>query len=80
MSEQKVTSLFDGATYEKTPSPECIKVLEDALEMARSGEISGVVLAYTHFDGCGAWSMPAGAPWARSPSPATSWVSSSWCG
>lgn len=33
------------------PDESVVKVLEDALEMARSGEITGVSMVYSYFDG-----------------------------
>lgn len=33
------------------PDPSVVKALEDVLEMARSGEITGVAMTYAFFDG-----------------------------
>jgi hypothetical protein len=46
----KVASLFGGPTGERETDQSCIETLEEWLEMARSGEIVGVVVVGLRFD------------------------------
>lgn len=50
----KVVALHgeSSATGEREPNPVCIELLERWLEMAKSGEMIGVVVSGRSFDGC----------------------------
>ena len=45
-----VKSLFGGPTGERKPNQAAIIVLEQMLEMARTGEVVGVVIGAQYFD------------------------------
>ena len=47
----EVKSIFGGPTGAPEPSPACVEVLEVWLEMAKSGHITGAVLAGQCCDG-----------------------------
>ena len=46
-----VVSLHGGPTGERKPSPMCIEAIEEVLELAKAGEITGVAIASVYFDG-----------------------------
>jgi hypothetical protein len=49
----KVVALHGGPVEQPgVPDPDVIEQLERALEMARSGEMTGLVMVSNHFDGC----------------------------
>jgi hypothetical protein len=52
-----VHSLWGQPTGERTPQPELVAALEDALERARSGEIVGAAFATVYCDGLSGWSL-----------------------
>lgn len=52
---EKVTSIFGGPVGIPEPNMNCISVLEDMLEKARSGEVIGAAVAVMHADGLSSW-------------------------
>lgn len=52
MSEGRVVSMFGGPTGERQVSDDVIRVLEDLLERAHSGEVIGFSGAVLVHDGC----------------------------
>ena len=52
-----VVGLHGGPVGGREVSEEVIKCLEEALEMARSGEIRAVVISFRYFDDVGGYAM-----------------------
>lgn len=52
-----VVAIDGGAVPAREPNASCIALLADWLEMARSGEIIGVVAVGLSHDGCGQWAL-----------------------
>lgn len=52
---QNVASLFGGPTGQREANQNCVATLEKWLEMAKAGEIVGVVMAGLTHDRCGTW-------------------------
>lgn len=50
---EKVVGLHEPVTYEREVREDVVRVLEEVLEKARSGEVIGVALAETYWDGGG---------------------------
>lgn len=53
----KVVSISGGAVPTREPNATCIAALTEWLEMARAGEIVGVVMAALHHDGLGSFAI-----------------------
>ena len=48
----EVLSLHGGPTYQRQPNETCIAELRKLLAKAEAGEVIGVCVAETYFDGC----------------------------
>lgn len=50
MNEYKVVALNGEPAYTKEPEENCVQVIEELLERARSGEVVGIVGAVQYYD------------------------------
>lgn len=50
MSDDNVKSLFGGPIVQREANTACVKILEEMLDAAKSGEVVGVALAAVYSD------------------------------